>query len=321
MEFTGERYIPELDGGIELEHMHRYLIATQIVKDKVILDIACGEGYGSFLLSSYAKDVVGVDISLDTVVHASNKYRAKNLKFIQGSCDSIPLGDHSIDIIVSFETIEHHDKHQEMMAEIKRVLKPDGILLISSPDKQNYSIRRNYQNPFHVLELTEFDFKNLVGRHFKNCKYYGQKVLTGSVILSENDSNQFVTYRSNGDEYNQIDGVSTPLYWLACATNGDLPKLITGVYESNGVEIFEQQEQHLNQKIEELLGYLKHRDMLILEHERHISDLKQQELRLNQKIEELLGYSNQRNYSFRMLVKLFIQKLLSIFKSAKDTNE
>jgi ubiquinone/menaquinone biosynthesis C-methylase UbiE len=109
---TGERYLPEVSGATELEHLHRYLLARQIIGGKRVLDLACGEGYGSFSMSSVALSVVGVDISPETVLHAQSKYQRDNLRFLEGSCEAIPVADDSIDIVVSFETIEHHPHHE-----------------------------------------------------------------------------------------------------------------------------------------------------------------------------------------------------------------
>ena len=135
LNFTGERYVPGIKGDIEIEHLHRYALALELSKGKNVLDIASGEGYGSYLLSMLAKSVVGVDISKEAILHSSMKYIKSNLTFLCGSADRIPCESHSFDLVVSFETIEHHDKHEEMLQEIKRVLKPDGILILSSPEK------------------------------------------------------------------------------------------------------------------------------------------------------------------------------------------
>ena len=150
--WTGEQYVPQLGGEIELEHLHRYHWAALFSGGKRVLDIACGEGYGSEILARSATQVIGVDVS-QAVVHASSKYSQTNLEFLVGSCDGIPVSDASVDVVVSFETIEHHDRHQKMMREVKRVLRPDGILIISSPDKYVYSDVSGYKNPFHVREF------------------------------------------------------------------------------------------------------------------------------------------------------------------------
>ena len=89
--WTGERYVPQIGGEIELEHVHRYLWAQQFSRGKRVLDIACGEGYGSEILARFAAHVIGVDLSEDTVVHASRKYCRKNLEFLVGSATRYPF--------------------------------------------------------------------------------------------------------------------------------------------------------------------------------------------------------------------------------------
>ena len=128
------RALPAGDhGDIELEHLHRYAIARDLAYGKDVLDIACGEGYGSELLATVARKVTGVDISEEAIAHAARKYVRPNIAFAVGSCACIPLAEANVDLVVSFETIEHHDRHLEMMQEIGRVLRPTGVLIISSP--------------------------------------------------------------------------------------------------------------------------------------------------------------------------------------------
>src|SRR6516165_3790374 len=117
MNFTGERYVPGVEGNIELEHRHRYLFARELCRGKDVLDLASGEGYGSAMLAGVAGSVVGVDIASDAVAHAQKTYVRRNLRFMIGSCAEIPLRDASVDVVVSFETLEHHAQHEEMMTE------------------------------------------------------------------------------------------------------------------------------------------------------------------------------------------------------------
>ena len=86
IEFTGERFVPEIHGNIELEHLHRYIIGCELSKGKYVLDIASGEGYGSAMLARNAAGVIGVDISPDVVKHARERYQKHNLEFMVGSC-------------------------------------------------------------------------------------------------------------------------------------------------------------------------------------------------------------------------------------------
>ena len=183
LEFTGERYVPSLGGEIELEHMNRYHFANSLVKDKIVLDIACGEGYGSALFAQTAAKVYGVDIDEETVKHAQAKYKRPNLEFFRGSCLDIKLPDQSVDVLVSFETLEHIEEHEQYLTEIKRVLKSNGIMLLSTPNTEEYS-KGDYKNEFHLLELNEEEFKTLVKKHFQNTLFYNQQVTSTSFIVN-----------------------------------------------------------------------------------------------------------------------------------------
>jgi len=186
--FTGERYVPTIDGNIKLEHLHRYAVAREWCRGKQVLDVACGEGYGSDLLAEVASSVVGVDLAFDAVRHATRRYGGARRSFVAGQCAAIPLRDQSIDVVVSFETIEHHDRHDEMMREIRRVLRPDGLLIISSPDRREYSEVPGYTNPFHVRELSREEFEALLRAHFPHVALAGQRVKAGSLIWPLEDS-------------------------------------------------------------------------------------------------------------------------------------
>ena len=124
--WTGQRFVPEVGENIALEHLHHYAMACELVQGKTVSDIACGEGYGAAMLAKFADQVTGVDISAETIAFANAKYQRTNLEFKIRSCGEIPIADASIDIIVSFKTIEHHNQHEAMMDEFKRVLHPGG---------------------------------------------------------------------------------------------------------------------------------------------------------------------------------------------------
>src|SRR5437016_4940004 len=105
MRFTGERFIPTEQGQIRLEHYHRYAVVLDVVAEKEVLDVACGEGYGSSIMADVARSVTGVDISDEAVQHASTAYKKQNLRFRQGSATALDFADASFDVVVSFETI------------------------------------------------------------------------------------------------------------------------------------------------------------------------------------------------------------------------
>jgi ubiquinone/menaquinone biosynthesis C-methylase UbiE len=228
--WTGERYVPQLTGEIQLEHVHRYLLAREYAKDKDVLDIACGEGFGSAILAKTARSVVGVDIAVEAVKHAAIRYRLDNVQFRQGSCAEIPLDNNSVDLVVSFETIEHLDEHKAMMAEFKRVLRPEGVLIISSPDKKEYSILPNYRNPFHVKELFKEEFEDLIRAYFKNLALLSQRIVYGSGILPEAGAFPVIDYDIK-DSSRSHRGLARPRYFIAVASDQALPILSGGLLE------------------------------------------------------------------------------------------
>jgi ubiquinone/menaquinone biosynthesis C-methylase UbiE len=186
LQFTGERFIPGTRGEIWIEHWHRYHFAAAFVAGRRVLDVACGEGYGSALLARKAVHVTGVDVSKAAVDHAAATYAAiSNLRFVEGSCARLPMEDASVDVAVSFETLEHITGQAEFMAELARVLKPAGLLLMSCPNKIEYTDRRQYRNEFHVKELYRAELAALVASHFPHAAWFGQKPTFYSVIAPE----------------------------------------------------------------------------------------------------------------------------------------
>jgi GT2 family glycosyltransferase/ubiquinone/menaquinone biosynthesis C-methylase UbiE/glycosyltransferase involved in cell wall biosynthesis len=227
----GERFLPGIMAGdIELEHVHRYKFAAQLSVNKTVLDIASGEGYGSAYLSQTARRVIGVDISQDAVESAREKYERPNLEFLVGSCSEIPLDDATVDVVVSFETIEHHAEHEAMMREIKRVLRPRGLIVISSPDKLEYADKPSFRNPFHVKELYREEFQALLDAHFKCVRMFGQRVLAGSALLCEHGA-QSLMFHETGTDSSPQKHLPAPKYLVAIASDRKLPVIYGGLLE------------------------------------------------------------------------------------------
>ena len=188
LEFTGERYTPECVREMLYEHYARYAMATPFARGKRVLDCACGEGYGSAMLADVAESVLGVDVSEAAVAHARSRYMRANLQFEQGDASALALARAQFDLVVSFETLEHLQAQEQMLQGFKDALKDGGALLISSPDKYNYSDRLGYQNPFHVKELYREEFEALLQRQFKHVRLFGQKLVFQSVIWDLNQA-------------------------------------------------------------------------------------------------------------------------------------
>ena len=171
IEYT-ERMLPdEAHARVFWEHIARYRFAKDFVHGKRVLDIACGEGYGSAgLLKAGAVSVIGVDISPDICEHARRRYGVDTR---MGDAQTIPLPDQSIDLVVSFETIEHVDSPVTFLDECTRVLVPEGMLIVSTPNRPVYS-SDGRQNPFHRMEFDANEFIGLLRARFRSVRLYTQ---------------------------------------------------------------------------------------------------------------------------------------------------
>jgi len=186
--FTGERFVPGIEGEIVYEHVHRYAFARRYATGRRVLDVACGEGYGSAILAAEAASVTGVDIDAATLAHAREAYASHaNLAFVEGSAAKLPLADASFDLVVSFETIEHLDAADQpaMLAEIARVLAPDGALVLSAPNRPEYSESRGYVNPYHRHEHDRAELERLLDAQFPARRWHAQRVWLGSTLWRE----------------------------------------------------------------------------------------------------------------------------------------
>ena len=171
---SGERMVPETSDRFTFwEHVYRYAFASRFVVGRRVLDIACGEGYGAAALQKAgAAHVIGVDVSQDACLHARKRY---GLDVRSGSAEQIPLPDSSVDVVVSFETIEHVRDPGRFLDECARVLAPGGRLVISTPDKEVYTDRLGTRNRHHCAEMTEEEFASALRARFHDVHFYTQR--------------------------------------------------------------------------------------------------------------------------------------------------
>ncbi|WP_170334011.1 glycoside hydrolase family 99-like domain-containing protein [Ruegeria arenilitoris] len=228
----GERKLPELQRVAEIEQLHRYQLARSLATGLDVLDIACGEGHGTDAIAANAKSVVGVDISEPAVRHAKLHYRDPNLSFHVGSATDIPLPDDSVDMVTSFETIEHLEEYDRMMQELQRVLRPGGLLLISSPNKLENPGKSLGDSPLHGKELSTDELVELVDGYFSNTCHYGQRLSTASLIA--NDQSAAFRVLADSDIH---DNVANARHDLVLASDGELPELPNSIYEIPGVPL------------------------------------------------------------------------------------
>jgi SAM-dependent methyltransferase len=228
LEFTGERFVPGVAGEIELEHVHRYAFASRYLAGRRVLDAACGEGYGSALLARTAADVAGVDIDADTLAHAGERYRSvANLAFHRASVAALPFADASFGAVVSFETIEHLEAADQpaMLAEFARVLAPGGLLILSAPNRVEYSDKRGYANPFHRHEHDRAELDALLARHFAARRFLGQRIWLGSTLWREDGRGDAFVAESGGSGGVATAAPPPAMYYVVLAARAaqDLP--------------------------------------------------------------------------------------------------
>lgn len=250
LEFTGERFTPECVREIWYEHIHRYVFARDLVSGLNVLDAACGEGYGTALLDTVAASATGVDVSPQAIEHAKARYSSDSLEFRLADCLALPFEDDEFDCIVSFETLEHLENHDGLMTEFRRVLKADGFLLLSSPDKAIYTDLQKNDNEYHLRELYRDEFETLLGKYFPAFRLLGQKLVFQSAIWSLGEAGSVKFHQEkNGQVETNPELNHAPLYLIAiCAADEScLPRSQPGLslFDDAGESVYE----HYNQEI------------------------------------------------------------------------
>ncbi|GAH97962.1 unnamed protein product [marine sediment metagenome] len=218
-----------------LEHSARFNFGCKFVKNKIVLDCACGSGIGSVMFAKAgAKKVWAFDIKNGGADWQISP-EIKNLVFSVADAQKLPLPNNSVDLIISFETIEHIKNVENYLLESVRVLKSDGIFICSTPNRTitnpGKSIIDKPYNKFHVREYSEEEFINLFKNYFEHIKIYGQnqmsqskiKIMTklgkilplnGAVLINQllklprlikdNIKNHSVKIKENGQKYEYI---------------------------------------------------------------------------------------------------------------------
>ncbi|MDQ4071218.1 MAG: class I SAM-dependent methyltransferase [Actinomycetota bacterium] len=157
------------------EHRSRYHFAVDFCRGKPVLDVACGTGYGAaVLLDAGAAGVMGVDMSLEALAQACAMGRER-WGVCQADATVLPLADGAVPVVTSFETIEHLQEPERFVGELRRVLAPDGVLLLSTPNAlYTKPVNGKPANPFHVKEFTPAELSSLLAQHFGAVELLGQ---------------------------------------------------------------------------------------------------------------------------------------------------
>jgi SAM-dependent methyltransferase len=160
---TGERTVP----GIPEEnywfrrHEAAYLWAEPLVTGRTVLEVGCGEGYGTALLARSARHIVGIDYDALAAPHAAATY--PQARFVRANLAALPVPSESVDIVVTLQVIEHVWNHGEFVRECLRVLRPGGLLLVTTPNRLTFSPGLESPiNPFHTKEFTATELVELL---------------------------------------------------------------------------------------------------------------------------------------------------------------
>jgi len=245
LDFTGERMIPENNSGAAFyyEHLVRYLFASSFVKGKRVLDAGSGSGYGSYLLVQRGKprEIIGVDLSEEAVEYASATYHHPKLQYRVNNVEKLSgLEDESFDVVVSFEVIEHLNDIDAYLHAIRRVLKKDGIFIVSTPNKNTYPDGNDY----HTTEFYPEEFRDLLKNKFKHIEFLHQNFEFAQVLKTLSSTEEQVdklhlAEDDQADTFVPIPNNHNSQYLVAVCSNKELPKLNTHVLTTQHVDFFD----------------------------------------------------------------------------------
>ncbi len=254
VEFTGERVIPgQVNDDLWIEHFARYAFARQYAEGRRVLDAGCGTGYGSAELAQSAAEVSGLDVSGDAIEYARTNYPIPNLRFVVSSCATMPFPDKSFDVIVAFEVIEHLADHRQFLNECGRLLRSEGLFIVSSPNKRYYSESRAQTgpNPYHEHEFEADEFVSELNRVFSNVR-----------LLLQNRIESFAFHPATSfwPAGARIDGgggtAGDAHFLIGLCSPGQLPDPRSFVYVPRAANLLREREQHV-QLLEQQLARTK----------------------------------------------------------------
>ena len=206
--------------------LHRYYVIADLCYNKNVLDIACGTGYGSYIISNSAKSVIGYDIDAESINIAQKEFIKENLNYVKGNVLKIDLPENTFDFVVSCETIEHLSEKDgnKFLLEIKNVLKKNGILFITTPNKDKTDTFSK-KNPFHINEYYSKEFVALLKEHFKNVELYYLDLNVVTIMWNSNKPQKLMTNIKLKNWQVVNNGIDKPIYMAAICSNKSIKKI------------------------------------------------------------------------------------------------
>jgi SAM-dependent methyltransferase/glycosyltransferase involved in cell wall biosynthesis len=269
LEFTGERVIPgKVEDELLLEHVSRYRFAASYVADREVLDFGCGSGYGAAILKrAGARKVVGSDLTPEAVRFAHSHYAGPGLGFCVADCERCCFPDHSFDAVVSFELIEHLQSYPEFLAEVRRVLRPGGVFVLSTPNKRTYRTHPGIPpNPFHVHEFDLDEFRGVLESLFPAVVIFGQSRTEGVYFHRPPDQSlpdSRIRLAADEDDPAADDPLSYASFFVAlCGDDGatfgaPVESSVFHVAETDGMQRRDQRIQQLQEELEGHAGWAR----------------------------------------------------------------
>ena len=273
-EFTGERVVPgQVNDDLWAEHVSRYAFAARFAAARDVLDIGCGTGYGTAELAQTAATARGIDISPEAVTYAETHYPLANTTFLAASAASVPFDDASFSLITAFEVIEHLPDWRDLLREAARLLRPDGLFFVSTPNKRYYTESRGEEgaNPFHTREFDYDEFRAALAERFPH-----------SSVLLQNRMEAFAFYphATYFPVDAHIDGSrGTPddaHFFLGVCSHGQLPPLRSFLYVPRAANVLKEREHHILALNAELSTARAERDDIIRIHDEQTKHLETQ---------------------------------------------
>ena len=265
IEFTGERVVPgEVNIDLWAEHFARYAFAARFADRKRALDLGCGTGYGAAELSNRARNVLGIDLSQEALIYARTHYSPPNLHWTQATATTLPFADSSFDLITAFEVIEHLDNWPALLSEARRVLAPNGLFLVSTPNQRYYSESRaeTGPNPFHAHEFRYEEFCDAIRNTFPHATVLLQNRMEAFAFHAPD-----LVFRASEARLDATRGAPDDAhFFLAVCPAGELPDLSNYFYVPRAANVLREREQHVK-LLEDERALLRHRvDQLAADH-------------------------------------------------------